>query len=330
MHHKHPPALGNVHNFWFRPISAKGFGLMRVGWGFVALMTMLAEFQDIDRFYGPMGILPRSLTASVLRSEYRYSLLEFVGSTGTLLLYSFLIAALFCVMFGILTRWSLLLSIVLLFSFHEYGSFTLDGGDTLMRLLGFILLISSSDRAFTLRNYLRKNYGTPEQKKPRKEPTMSIWPYRLLLWQMILLYASSAFLKLSGPTWRSGAAVGIVLHHAHFSRLPLELADALVPIVPFITYFTLFTQLAWILLLPLGFLSFFFRTEYITSAVKRALLICGVLVHGGIFLFMDIGTFSLTVLVSYLGLLTDEDFEVMRSFLRLRKSSAPPRARSSR
>lgn len=344
MRHKHPPSLAKkIHTFWFQPISAKGFGLMRVGWGFVGLATMLLQWQDIERFYGPEGILPRSLSHSMLRADYHFTLLEFVGTPGTLLLYSFLIAALFCVMIGLLTRWTLLLSVLLLFSFHEYGTFTLDGGDTLMRLLGFILLISPSHRTFTLHNYLKGRFGIEQRGRSlalrssqakgaaRSQghslatsarafgpqgapPTMPIWPYRLHLWQMILLYTSSAIMKFSGGTWRSGAAVGIVLHHNHFSRFSPELADALMPIVPFITYFTLFSQLAWVLLLPLGLLSFFFRTEFITSTFKRALLICGVLVHGGIFLFMDIGTFSLAVLVSYLGLLRDEDFEAMSAF----------------
>jgi predicted DCC family thiol-disulfide oxidoreductase YuxK len=51
------------------------------------------------------------------------------------------------------------------------------------------------------------------------------------------------------------------------------------------------------------------------------LILCGILVHGGIFLMMDVGTFSLTICVAYLGLLLDDDFDAIRSILNRKERS---------
>lgn len=310
------------HNFWFRPVSAAGFGMMRIGFGTVAFVTFLLEWSNVDRFFGPAGVMPREMVGDALRTSWRFSLIDSVGTTGTYALYVLLLIALAMVIVGIRTRLALLVSVILLYSFHEYGTTTLDGGDTLLRLIGFILLLSPCDRAFTCDNLRRRLRLTRETGKdqPSSERTMPIWPYRLLLYQMILIYVSSSLEKWSGETWRIGSAVAITLHHPHFTRLSPALADALSSFSPVIGYFTLITQAAWGLLLLLGLFSALgLISTWPTNAFKRALMLCGILVHGGIFLLMDVGTFSLTVLVAYLGLLLDDDFRAIRARLNKRR-----------
>src|SRR6185295_19314943 len=104
-----------------------------------------------------------------------------------------------------------------LFSFHEFDPMILGGGDTLLRNIGFILLIAPSS------------------------PTMSAWPYRLLLWQMIALYTTSFWYKLLGHMWMDGTAVLAALHHPVFSRFPPAIVNMLMPVLPLIDY----TSLIW-------------------------------------------------------------------------------------
>jgi len=307
---------GSWTNFWLQPVSAAGFGLMRAGFGFVALLTMALEGPNIQRFYGPDGVLPRELIGDVLRSSWRFSLLDGASASMTWVLYAVLLVALFLVMIGLWTRLSLLISVVLLFSFHEYGTITLDGGDTLMRLVGFILLISPCDRAMTLANLRKRMKLVRETGKdqPAKERMMPIWPYRLLLWQMILIYVASSVEKHTGSMWRDGSAVAATLHHTNFSRIPTDVANFLASLSPPVGWFVLLSQAAWILLLliPILMMLKVIRSGS-TNALKRALMLCGILVHGAIFLMMDVGTFSISVFVSYLGLLLDEDFRAIRA-----------------
>lgn len=145
---------------------------------------------------------------------------------------------------------------------------------------------------------------------------MPIWPYRLLLWQMIVIYAASSIEKWTGATWRDGSALAIVLHHGNFSRLPVWAADLFSYASPVVGYFALVSQVAWLVLLPLGLLSACcVVSDRAFDTFKRALLLCGFFVHLGIMLLLDVGTFSLTVFVAYLGLLTDNDFRAIRAAL---------------
>ncbi len=297
---------------------------MRMGFGVIGFVTMLLEWNDVERYYGPEGILTHEMLTHVVRSQWRFSILDYATADQVHALYLLLLVALLCVALGILTRGALVAAVFLLFSFHEYGSITLDGGDTLLRLVGFILLISPCHRAFTLTNLRRRLRLMRETGKdqPTDARTMSIWPYRLLLWQMIVLYVSSAIEKFTGPTWREGSAIAIVLHHTSFSHLSAAVADKLTFLSPAVGYFTLLSQFAWALIPVVGVLTWTGIHAVSPGRLKRALLICGVLVHGSIFLLMDVGTFSLTVLVAYLGLLIDDDFRAIRE--RLNKNVREP------
>ena len=66
--------------------------------------------------------------------------------------------------------------------------FVYNGGDTMLRTIGFLLMIAPEVRAFSL-SRLREQWHHWKRKGSEgmlQSPlTMSIWPYRLLLWQLI-------------------------------------------------------------------------------------------------------------------------------------------------
>ena len=311
-----------IHFFWFRKISSAGFGLMRIAFGCTAFLSFLLQAENIQRYYGPEGILPRSFAQTLLRHEWRFSLLDYTSAQVTEVLYFLLLLSLLLVIVGIWTRFFLALSVVLLFSFHEYGTILLDGGDTMLRLIGFLLVLSPCDRSFTLTNFWKRQHlqrnNKPDQ--PITERQMSIWPYRLLLWQVVCVYLASAIDKAHGPLWYAGSAVAIVLHHSHFARLPIAFADFLSKASPVAGYFVLFTQLAWGLLIVLPVLSWVGLPlrKSVLQYLKRVLLFLGILIHTGIFITMDVGIFSFAMFTAYLGLLIDEDFSAIRSVLNRR------------
>ncbi len=305
--------------FWFRPVSAGGFGMMRVAFGLTCLCTYLMQWHNVQRFYTDDGILPHTLIGAVMRESWRFSILDWVSPGLVFPLYLLLLACLVLVIVGWRTRAALLFSVILLFSFNEYGVITLDGGDTLLRIIGFLLLISPCDRAVSLDALLRRlrtAHDTGKDQDP-SERTMPIWPYRLLLWQMILLYVSSALHKFAGTTWPGGSAASIALHLPDFTRLSPATADMTVLISPYASWFVLITQVAWILLLILPVLAWlgFPRIKTLNGTLKRTLLLAGVLVHGGIVLTMDVGMFSFVVFTAYLGLLLDDDFRTIRAVM---------------
>jgi predicted DCC family thiol-disulfide oxidoreductase YuxK len=304
--------------FWFRPVSAGGFGMMRVAFGLTCLCTYLMQWHNVERFYSHDGMLPHTLIGAVMRGSWRFSILDWVSPGLVFPLYLLLLACLILVIIGWRTRAALFFSVILLFSFNEYGIITLDGGDTLLRIIGFLLLISPCDRAVSLDALLRRlriAHDTGKDQDP-SERTMPIWPYRLLLWQMVLLYVSASHHKFEGITWSGGSAVSIALHLPDFTRLSPMMADLSVLISPYASWFVLITQTAWVLLLILPLLAWSGVRVFQglnRGTVKRGLLLAGVLVHGGIVLTMDVGMFSFAVFTAYLGLLLDDDFRAIRA-----------------
>lgn len=306
--------------FWFQPVSANGFGLMRILYGISTLIVFTLQWPVIQSYYGNTGIISSDAAAQFLRSTNRFSLLDYVSSVEIVsALYVLLLIALVFVTIGLFTRTALITSTIIVFSFHEYATVILDGGDTMIRIIAFMLLISGCDRAFSVRN-LRYRYWQwmhTHLDQPASERTIPAWPYRLLLWQMTVLYISSTFLKLKGDMWLDGTAAGSVLFHSNFSRVPFEIAATLFPFSAPLTYFTLIVQGLWILIPIVGILSFFFpmfRPDRLP--VKRALLLSGFFMHMGIALTMDVGMFSFLMLAAYAGLLTDDDIEAARSLFR--------------
>jgi predicted DCC family thiol-disulfide oxidoreductase YuxK len=317
--------LTRLQAFLFSPISARGFGLMRVMWSTVALAFFLMQSQDIIEFYSDAGVLPTDLAPLIMRSLYRFSLFDIVTSPeGVLALYGLLLLSLFCAMIGLLPRIATILSFVLMASFHERNTLILGGGDTVLRTIGFILCIAPTLSAFSV---MRLRQQWKHWKKTRQmlpDLVMSIWAYRLLLWQLIIIYGMSVWLKLMGTMWEQGTATTAALQHEIFARWPREIMELVIFTAPFATFFALAFESVWVLLLfPRSFTRWALNWEF-QPCLKRYLIFIGLIFHGGILITMDVGVFSLAMFTMYAGLLLGEDFEAIRTALN-RRFKAPIR-----
>lgn len=310
-----------IEHFFFQRISASGFGLLRIAWAAAALWFFAREWNDIAFYYSDAGILPPELGGYVYRNDYRFSLLSFIGTPGPVFgLYLLMLVSLTLAMIGKWTRFTTVLSVILLFSFHERNLLPLGGGDTVLRNIGFLLAVAPEIRAFSI-DRLRQQWKQWSTNRTLLPPlTMSIWPYRLLLWQLILIYVTSGWDKVTGTMWLNGTAVASAFHHMHFARYPLWIMDLASIPSPVFGYFTLVFEFAWLgLLLPRRIVGKILQPH----ALRRALIVCGILFHGGIFVFMDVGSFSLAIMAAYLGLLRDDDFVDLRCILNKRFTRSP-------
>lgn len=309
--------IGNaIDRLFFAPVSTKGFGLMRIAFGLIALGSFLPQWTSITRFYSDDGILPRTLLDQFLRTEMRFTVFEWIGDpTLVFLVYLFFLACLVFVTLGIFTRPAVFASVLLMFSFHERTPMILAGGDTLIRHIGFVLLLSPCHRSYSLWNLHRRLRIFLKTRKEAPALTMPAWPYRLLLWQVIMMYVGSAWTKFLGSMWWDGSAMGITIHHEHFARFPDWFTDRLALWSPFFSHLTLAIQLLWPLILVLPIVHFFFpviRRHITTGRIKRLAILGGIVIHGGILILMEVGSFSWVVFAAYIGLLLEEDFKAIR------------------
>ena len=254
------------------------------------------QWKDVDDYYSSSGILPAALERLVVRSAWRFSLLDYVTSpTGVRCLYVLLLALLVLSAVGLFARVSTIGSVALLFSFHERNNLLLAGGDTVLRNLGFLLAIAPCVSACSVDRVVIQWRRKEQGHSPLPPQTMPIWPVRLLTWQLVVIYGTSVWWKLLGQTWVQGTAVAIPLHHPRFARVSPDVANALIPLTRFLTFSTLRFEAAWLLLLvPRSLVPQRFRV----IPLKRMLIVSGILFHAGIFLLMDVGSFSIAMMAS--------------------------------
>lgn len=305
--------------YLFTPIAGSAFGLMRAFWGGAAFLFFLAQWRDVISFYTGIGVLSAPFEALITRSTFRFTVLDWVTDPSTVfLVYLLLLASTFCTMIGFVPRLATIVSVVLMYSFHERNPLILGGGDTVLRMVGFLLCIAPRIDGFSLQRLQHQWQHWKRERVLLPTPQQEMWVYRLLLWQVIVIYLTSVWFKLLGTMWIKGTAVNIALQHEVFARWPRFIMNAVLLLAPLITYITLIFEGLWILLLvPRSVTRSLFGFAF-QPQLKRWLIAFGFLFHLGIFVVMDVGSFSIAMFCALTGLLIDEDFTAIRSWLNKR------------
>lgn len=323
-----PPVLNGIlhygDRFFFRNVTASGFGLMRIAWAATVLLVFIGTAGDIVRYYSDIGIVPPEIGYSVFRSEYRFTLLDVFGDpTAVVALWSLFMLCTFFMMIGLWPRLMTTISVLMLFSFHERNLQPLGGGDTVLRSLGFILLVAPEISAFSLSRLELQWQHWKQKGELLPKLKMHIWPYRLVLWQVMIIYITSGWDKLQGTMWQGGTVLDAVFHHTHFVRYSLETMNQWVWMSPFVSLYVLTFEFTWLLLLipkdMWSVLPLWIRRH----SLKRWLIIGGLLLHWGIFTFMSVGSFPYAMTVAFIGLLLDEDFTVLKKLYPVSNIQSP-------
>lgn len=298
-----------IDRFFFAETSAAAFGLMRIAWAATTLAFLLGSAPDVVRYYSEAGLLPTELGHLVFRNEYRYSLLLYITEPSAVIaLWSIFVVCLICMMIGVWPRLMTITSVLLLFSFHERNLQPLGGGDTVLRNIGFLLMIAPEISAFSLAR-LEKQWISWKSTGQYLKPLQTyIWPYRLLLWQVMIIYVSSAWDKTQGTMWFDGTVVEAGFHHTHFARWSKDFMDSVSWISPYACFYTIIWEFSWLLLLVPREL-WMVRPRWMHRfSLRRWVILGGVIFHWGIFVFMDVGSFPFAMTTAFIGLLLDEDF----------------------
>jgi predicted DCC family thiol-disulfide oxidoreductase YuxK len=303
--------FSRINQFFFARTSATGFGMMRSAWAAIVFWSMLLQWPEVTRYYTNLGIMPQSLMGSMLRQDHRFSILDYITDPHAVFaLYLLLLLAAFCAMIGLFPRFSTIFTCVLLFSFHERNTLPLAGGETVLRVLGFLLMIAPGISAFSLDRAALQWKSWVKSKKLLPQLTMPIWPYRLLLWQYMVIYLTSGWDKLMANMWWNGTAVSSSFHITPFMRIGGPVTEWVAGHSFELSRLVVIFELAWLLLLVPD--SLWQRMGFRKGGVKRTAIFFGILFHTGILFFMKVGTFPYAMMAGYLGLIKEEDMEQLR------------------
>lgn len=274
--------------FFHAPDGPESVGLFRIGVGLLLVIDALSYFRQARYFLNPTGLYDHHLFA---RKSNRLSLFRYLpASTGTAtaVVFAYLVSAAF-LMVGLYTAFAAAACLVFLHSIQGRCGPTLHSGDTLLRLMLFLIIFSEAGSVFTLGSGAAVT-GSAEAESP--------WAHRLMQVQFAAVYLHTVRWKLQGTRWRNGTAVyyatQLLTHQRH--QIPRLLQRPWV--YRMATYGTLAVEAS------LGVLIWF-------DALVYGVIAIGVLFHLSLEYFMRMHLFQWTMIVSMILFIPPEDISAM-------------------
>jgi hypothetical protein len=166
-------------------------------------------------WFSDAGVLSHE-TAQRLGSGSGWSVLYWLPSSEPVVYacLSVLLAQAVLLLLGCWSRFQMACIFVWLVSFQHRNPLICDGEDTVFRMFAFLMAFLPLDCGWSL---ARNLYRGPAPLATAADA----WALRLIQLQMTLIYASAAWSKLHGASWRNGTALYLVSHmNDHFGRLP--------------------------------------------------------------------------------------------------------------
>jgi hypothetical protein len=204
--------------FFHAPEPPTALALFRIAFGLLLIVNSLLLWKDLARYFGPRGLVSAEQFARAY-GQSRFTLcnlLPHTMGTVTLLLAVHLVAA--CgLSLGLWTRASAVLAFVTLVSLHHRNPCVLHSGDTLQRLLLFLLVFSHAGDALSADVLLAGGSWSDAVSPTPSDP----WCQRLMQLQVSIVYLRTAWWKLQGQTWINGTAAYYPAQLEAFARFPI-------------------------------------------------------------------------------------------------------------
>jgi len=303
--------LRNLDHFWFGTGSPVAIGVIRILIGFWALTNLLMVSIDFRAWFTERGYVPFEFAmrkmpnlGGRLSGPYdwfqlpfdvpRVSLVNFFGLGASepwmAFVYLLTIVAALTTTLGLWSRVSTILLALGMVTIHHRNGFIVHGGDTVMRVMVLYLAIAPSGAACSLDRII----GLWKGRLSPTVPSISLWPQRLIAFNVALVYFTTFWHKMRGDLWRDGTATWYPARLNEFDRfwVPSFLDNP--PVIYLTTYGTLATELA------LGTLVFF-------RPLRKWVLLAGLMMHAYIEYSMNIPLFAFVICSCYVAFYDGEE-----------------------
>lgn len=232
----------SIDRWWFGYGSPVSLGVFRLVIGFLIFVNQVMIGIDFEAWFTERGFVPAEMGAFYLGQEPRLNLLAGVTSTPiTLAFYILVTLAALTTCLGLWTRVSTIVLALGLITLHHRNAMILHGGDLVMRFGAIYLALAPSGGSCSLDRLI----GLWKGKAPAVVAAVSLWPQRLLQFQVALIYFTTVWHKWFGTYWRDGTATWYPLHLKEFERFWLpDFMREWLPFITVTTYGTLVVELA--------------------------------------------------------------------------------------
>jgi hypothetical protein len=299
--------LRQLDEYWFGYGSPVSIGVMRILIGITTGLNLLITFGGFSDWYTERGYVPISAAARdpgpigrnfVFFGHHdlpftlpRFDLIANVTDTRvTLAFWIITLLACLTMTLGLWSRVSAIVLAICLVSLHHRNAFILHGGDTLERIAVLYMALAPCGKACSLDRLIGLYRGTiaPGDVK------ISLWPQRLITYNMALIYFTTVWLKWGGTLWRNGTATWYPARLNEFKRFWVPDFMNQMPFVKITTWGTLITELS------LATLVFY-------KPLRKWVLLGGLMMHGFIEYSMNIPMFSFSICALYVTFFEGEE-----------------------
>lgn len=290
-------SLKTIFNRWdrlfFAPAPVEGIAIFRIAWCALLLMALFFDLGNAEDFYGPHAIL----SLNTVKTQFNYphlNVFHFMGTEMSTVYFMFTVygLSLFSALIGFQTRAALVLSMIMMVSFHQRNIWLLSSSEVLMRIVMTLLVCAPAGNALSVDSWLARLRKNP---LPRE---WAPWALRLIQIQLSVVYVWTVWHKLKGDLWVEGTAVYYATRLQSMTNLPVPVLLDNLFLIKIMTWGTLALEFA------LGTLVWI-------KEFRRPLITMGLFFHLGIEYMMSIPFFEWTMMCLLLTYFTPEE---MRAF----------------
>ena len=275
---------------WVRdPVDPRPLAWFRCWLGLLSLVNLWLLWPDMPMWLANDGVLPPGVHRDLI-SGTRISIFMATGYSDAAigLIRGLALAGGLGLVMGICPRFSAFCCWLAAVSYAYRNMDILHSGDNLIRIGTFFLIFARTDGSLSLpraiRRWLSRRAGSEEDSSPGLVPA---WPQRILQIQLCILYLVAGIWKATGPTWRNGTAVGLVLQLGEFQRFPIPDFFMTPVMSQVMTYGTLAFELGFPVLVWV-------------PSLRLTVLLTGLAFHAGLDWVMNVQLFQWLITAYYL------------------------------
>ncbi|MGZ3771184.1 MAG: HTTM domain-containing protein [Bdellovibrio sp.] len=290
----------SVDDFFFSPEPVHSVVFLRIAFGILILIQWFSIWDNLQLFWGPEGLVSLE-TAVIYNSVWRLNLFEFMPNdpaVPVMFAYLLFLGAVGMTV-GFFTKTSMVVTFLMLVSFHNRNVFILNSGDIVIRNILFLLLFAPCADAYSFDHWIKHKRGLVAERPLEKSP----WALRLIQIQFCIIYVATVMFKMKGNMWADGTAVYTATRLEEFIRAPLEILNNMAAL-KFLTWSTLAVEFA------LGTLVW-------VKELRYWVLLAGVALHLGIEMSMVIPLFEWVMIALMLSMVDARDLEKIGSYIKL-------------
>jgi hypothetical protein len=278
-------AARGVEKWFFAPADPRAYASLRIAYSIAAFSVLiclwpfrLVLFSSVGMFGGAVAGDPAPLNVFLwARSETSVTVVMVLAG-----------AAIVCLGLGVLPRLSAIATYIWVMSYSGTGIVASCGWDTIMRVVGFVVVVSPTVSTWSLGAKRRHDHPP-------------VYGLRLAQWQLMLIYVCTLWLKAPDPYWRNGETIQYFMM-SMFARFPSPALARMSVLGGLLAYGTLIIEAT------VPFLLWVRKTRWLG-------VFLGLSLHVGIAIASKLALFTLAMFPMYAAFLERDDFDRIEGWI---------------